>query len=291
MILPVALLDSITTFLRNKFSDRLSITGFQPLAGGSINHAGALLTTDGNFFLKFNSEHVYPGMFDAEARGLKLLATTAAINVPSVIDVLKAAQYQCIILSLVEHGTESKNFWPTFGHRLAQLHKHSQVAFGLDHDNYIGSLKQNNATSFDWIEFFIEKRLRAQLACSLASLDPSDVKNFELLFQRLPSILHKEKPALLHGDLWRGNVINDNGHPCLIDPAVYYGHREVDLAMTQLFGGFDPVFFEAYHEAFPLENGWRDRLHIYNLYALLVHFNLFGHSYLGQIRDILKRFV
>jgi fructosamine-3-kinase len=208
-----------------------------------------------------------------------------------VIGVVETAEYQALLLSFVEPSNTSRQFWETFGIQLAQLHEKSQPRFGLDHDNYIGSLHQRNQPHDYWPEFFIEERLCVQLTLATSNgVSSSLVKKFEVLFKQLPSLLPVEKPSLLHGDLWRGNLITETRLPCLIDPAVYFGHREVDLAMTQLFGGFDPIFLESYQGVFPLEKGWRDRLDLYNLYPLLVHLNLFGRSYEAKILNILKTF-
>jgi protein-ribulosamine 3-kinase len=290
MKLPVALLDAIQSFLRSKFSDRLVVHDFQSLSGGCINPGGKLRTTEGPFFVKWNAAEKYRNMFQAEARGLTLLASAAEMKTPTVIGVVETTEYQSLILSFVEHRAENDRFWETFGKGLANLHQHSQAKFGLDHDNYIGLLAQRNDPHHDWITFFIERRIRPQLTMSSMITDRYTAKKFESLFERLPSLLHSEKPSLLHGDLWRGNLISAVGDPCLIDPATYYGHREVDLAMTQLFGGFDSAFIESYHEVFPLEYAWRDRLDIYKLYPLLVHLNIFGDHYAGEIVNILNRF-
>ena len=157
----------------------------------------------------------------------------------------------------------------------------------------MGSLPQANTFHSDWSSFFIEERLEPQLVAARDSgyFSSHDDERFQRLFKSFPSICPAEKPSLVHGDLWSGNyIVSDEGRACLIDPAVYYGHREVDIAMTTLFGGFDPEFYSSYDEAFPMEKGWEDRLEIYNLYPLLVHLNLFGAGYLGSIERIIRRF-
>jgi fructosamine-3-kinase len=171
------------------------------------------------------------------------------------------------------------------------LHKNYGASFGLDHNNYIGSLKQQNNRKANWVEFFIEERLSVQLklACDYGRIDHALLKKFESLSVKASSIIPPEKPSLLHGDLWSGNIIADeNGQPCVIDPAVYYGHREAEIAFTKLFGGFDPEFYHAYQEQFPLPDGFAKRVDLYNLYPLLVHANLFGGSYLKQAISILN---
>jgi protein-ribulosamine 3-kinase len=233
-------------------------------------------------------------MFQAEAKGLHILGASETLRIPEVIHVGEEGSFQYLLLEYIDDGRKSPDFWESFGRGLAKMHKQSASRFGLDHNNYIGSLPQDNRESGSWIEFFIERRLRSQLAIALQNngLNKSAASDFDKLFAKLNSLLPDERPSLLHGDLWGGNLmIADNGEACLIDPAVYYGHREVDLAMTQLFGGFDSVFFESYNEEFPLLPGYRERLDLYNLYPLLVHVNLFGGGYAAQVMSVLRRFL
>ena len=161
----------------------------------------------------------------------------------------------------------------------------------MDHDNYIGSLKQSNTYYDDGVEFFINTRLVPQLE-KLNNLNNSSFfKKFDVLFNLLNEIIPVYQPSLLHGDLWSGNfLIDHNGHACIIDPAVYYGNREVDIAMTKLFGGFSEEFYSNYNNYFPMLNDWQERMPIWNLYPLLVHANLFGSSYLNQINSILNKY-
>lgn len=262
--------------------------------GGCINQGGRLKTIAGTFFLKWNSSKKFPSMFSAEANGLRLLKNADAIDIPSVIGVGEDEEQQFILLDYIEQRPQVQSYWKDLGSRLARLHKSTDVQFGLDHDNYIGSLQQSNRRRQSWIEFFIDERLNVQLRLAVDSgMAGSQMsKSFDSLYKRLPSLLHEETPALLHGDLWSGNIIaTEKGEPCLIDPAVYYGCREVDLAMTKLFGSFPTEFYEAYDETFPLHPGYEDRMDLYNLYPLLVHLNLFGAQYKNPITGILKRFV
>jgi len=269
------------------------VTAFAPASGGCINHGGRIATSGGRCFLKWNDLRKFPGMFYAEARGLSLLGKAEALRVPDVIHAGAAGDFQFILLEYIAAGARSRNYWRDFGAGLAALHMKSATEFGLDHDNYIGSLPQKNTLTSSWIEFFIEQRLEVQLqiARDEGRLGEGFSKKFEALFNRLSSLLPEEPPALLHGDLWGGNLMTTSeGEPCVIDPAVYYGNREADLAMTQLFGGFDPSYIDRYNEVHSLLPGYEARLDLYNLYPLLVHVNLFGGGYMGQVVSILNRF-
>ncbi len=278
---------------RRILGSSVSVERFQSVGGGCINHGGKLKTSSGDFFFKWNDAKKYPGMFEAEAKGLRILKQHAKIHIPEVIGWFEESPFQGIILEFVESKSKSRSYWTELGSQLASLHRNSSDVFGLDHPNYIGSLKQFNNASSSWITFFIEQRLEVQLNLAIDAdhFDRSIVKSFQKLYQELPSIFPNEKPALLHGDLWSGNVITtSDGKPCLIDPAIYYGHREAEISFTQLFGGFDDMFYHSYHENYALAPGFDDRIDIYNLYPLLVHVNLFGGSYVSQVKSIIKRF-
>jgi protein-ribulosamine 3-kinase len=262
--------------------------------GGCINHGGKLSTSRGNFFLKWNDIAKFPEMFKAECKGLLLLRQQNAIRIPKVIGVGENDTFQFLLLEFIEERTRSKNYWLQLGERLATLHRQHSIQFGLDHSNYIGSLLQSNNQNNSWIDFFIECRLDAQLKIALHSgaVDSTWIKKFESLYSKLTTLLPEERPSLLHGDLWSGNLlIDEKGEPCLIDPAVYYGNREADLAMTKLFGGFDTTFYHCYDEIFPLQQGYEERADIYNLYPLLVHVNLFGGSYKRSVENIVNKFI
>ncbi len=272
----------------------LRVNNFSFTGGGCINKGGRLATSKGDFFLKWNDAHKYPAMFLTEARGLQLLQKPACITVPNVILTGVEDEFQFIVLEFIESATQQSNYWQKLGEQLALIHSFRSTSFGLDHNNYIGSLPQRNTQMTNWIDFFIEQRLSVQLDLALRNdlVDNTIADRFQRLWSLLPSLLAVEEPSLLHGDLWSGNLITDrDGNPCVIDPAVYFGHREADLAFTCLFGGFDTTFYDSYMSALPLEKDYNDRFDLYNLYPLLVHVNLFGRSYLGQVVSILSRFV
>lgn len=292
--IPDQIKSGVSLFFQRKLNQDIVIEKFLPCAGGCINSGGKLVTSLGSFFIKWNDAEKYPGMFDAEAKGLSLLAKNNSIRIPELIGCAEHDFYQFIIMEFIESKSRSSNHSEVLGQSLAHLHKNYSSLYGLDHNNYIGSLPQFNDQKKSWLEFFISQRLDAQLKIGRDSgaIGISVIKNFEDLYKKLPHILIEEKPSLIHGDLWLGNLIQDeNGNPCLIDPATYFGNREVDLAMTQLFGGFNDSFYQSYKNEFPLAPGFQERMDIYNLYPLLVHVNLFGQGYLSQVNSTLKSFI
>lgn len=261
------------------------------LSGGCINDCYVVDAAKSRFFIKYNLTGKFPGMFDAEEKGLELLRNADCIYIPEVIYNGEADIYSFLALEFVESGQQTENFWENFGKNMAKLHRVRETFFGLDHNNYIGSLPQKNKKHSSWGEFVATERFQplVQQSFDLGLLSREDIKAFEILSGNIGNIIPEEKPALLHGDLWSGNFItNSIGEACLIDPAVYFGHREMDIAMTKLFGGFSPAFYRSYNDENPLENGWEKRVEINQLYPLLVHLILFGVSYAAQIRHILK---
>jgi protein-ribulosamine 3-kinase len=292
-MIPAIITQKITEWFRANQGTECKIASTSPLSGGCINQSFLLETTQGRFFLKYNQASRYPGMFVTEERGLQLLKDAGEIKVPEPLLTGEAGEYSFFLQEYIWQAAFAADFWRDFGRKLARLHRHHHTIFGLDHDNYIGSLHQSNLPHGDWVSFFIEERLERQLKTGIeeGKLSRNIIKNFARLYQRLPDILPAEPASLVHGDLWSGNFITDSrGDPCLIDPAVYYGHREVDLAMTKLFGGFSVSFYEAYQEEFKLEPGWRERIDIFNLYPLLVHVNLFGGGYVASVESVVRRF-
>lgn len=267
---------------------------FEFCSGGCINQGGKLSTDREDFFIKWNDHKKYPHMFEAEAKGLSTLREPQCIDVPQVIATGQAGDFQYIVMQFIEDNGKATDFWTKLGEQLASLHRNYSPAFGLDHDNFIGSLQQINTPRENWIDFFIHNRLEVQLklATDQGHVGREVTNNFQLLYKKFPEILPVERPALLHGDLWSGNLItNAQGAPCLIDPAVYYGNREAEIAFTMLFGGFAPAFYQSYEDNYPFFPGFSARSNVYNLYPLLVHFNLFGGGYLSQVVSILRHFV
>ncbi len=292
-MLPDALHREIETVLRENTFLHHTINRVLPVGGGCINDAHVVATDKGRFFVKYNHARRYPGMFEAEARGLEVLKNAGELSVPEVIGTGQADDQAFLILEYIDSRPQEKNFWENFGRGLARLHKHSNQHFGLNHSNYIGSLPQRNAFSESWTDFFIKERIRPQLQLSRESgkTDKELEKKFERLFARLGEFFPAEPPALLHGDLWSGNYMTGSqGQAVIIDPAIYYGHRYMDLGMSKLFGGFAPEFYRAYHDEYPLDPNWQQGIEIANLYPLMVHVNLFGGGYLGSVNSILGGF-
>jgi len=272
------------------------VADVRSLAGGDINQAYEIRLGDGQrLFAKTNARSPR-GMFAAEARGLAWLAEAGALRIPHVVAVSEAdAAAQFLVLELIETGRPARDFDERLGQGLAELHRVGAPAFGVDHDNFIGRLPQSNAPEATWPAFYRMRRLEPQLrqAVDAGLASPRMRQGFQRLFAALDGLVGPaEPPARLHGDLWGGNLLCDaDGAPCLIDPAVYGGHREVDLAMMRLFGGFGSRVFAAYEEAWPLADGAAQRVPLYQLYPLMVHVNLFGGGYVGSVESALAGLV
>lgn len=284
-MIPSEIKRRIITQLGNALNTTITVNGESSIVGGCINNAIKINTNKGDFFVKWNTNSK-ANMFQSEYNGLKVLKDTNTIRIPNVL----CFDDDFLILEFIPPSNPNNAFWEVFGQKLALMHKQTHSKFGLDFDNYIGSLYQDNTQNKNWTEFFIQNRLQAQL--SIGNFSGTLLSDFDKLFQKLPNLFPNEKPVLLHGDLWSGNFLAKNGDtPMLIDPAIYYGNREMDIAMSKLFGGFNSDFYFAYNESRPLENGWEERIQICNLYPLLVHVNLFGGGYINQVKNILSYYV
>ncbi len=267
------------------------IASVHPLGGGCINDARVLATSSGpQLFLKQN--HAIPAdMFAREAEGLcELGSVSGAPRVPQVY--LHAPGF--LLLEYLTPEPRNPRCWEIFGQQMAALHLHTHAQFGFDADNYIGSMLQPNPRYVDGFAFFAEQRLhfQAKLAHRSRLLPSSDLQRVEKLCQRLPELIPSQPASLLHGDLWSGNIhLGPGGLACLIDPAVYYGWGEADLAMANLFGSLPSEFYAVYESLCPLTPGYRKRFDLYNLYHLLNHLNLFGSGYLLQVQGILNHYI
>ncbi len=268
------------------------------VTGGDINEAYRVELSDRRqVFVKAN--HRAPlEMFETEAQGLDWLRAANAIRVPEVLALgalRQGGDGGFLVLEWLEPGRPGPRFDERFGQGLANLHRYGAAGFGFVRDNFIGRLPQCNRRYDRFREFFVEQRLLAQftLAVRNGHFDAATQCRFEQLLGRLDRLLGAEEPpARLHGDLWSGNyLVGPEGVPCLIDPAVYGGHREIDLAMMRLFGGFAERVFDAYAADYPLSPGHRERLHLMQLYPLLVHVNLFGGGYVASVRRIIDEYL
>lgn len=277
--------------LNAKLSKSLTFNWY-PISGGSINTTYKITANNYSFFIKVNTITVFKNGFNEEVLGLQFLKANGAIT-PKVILEGKFDSYIYLILSYIDSAVHKPQFWESFALQLANLHQHKGKQFGLEYDNFMGQLAQKNTYCTNFSTFFTENRLQpqVQLAVEKGLLQTKDIQSFERLYKQLPSIFPVEEPSAIHGDLWSGNFIATvNNKVVFIDPAVYYGHREVDVSMSLLFGGFSELFYQIYKEVCPLEKGFSKRKDIYNLYPLLIHLNLFGKSYLKSIQTIVSRF-
>ena len=270
------------------------ISKVNAVSGGDISKAYCVHTSTQRFFLKVNESAIALGMFLAEKKGLENINLAKTIKAPEVIHCGQHESSSYLLLEFIESKNPTSKEFEALGHQLADLHTFSVGdSFGWKQDNFIGSLPQSNKDHPDWTLFYIHERLLPQLkmAKEKGLLNSSDIPCESNLVQGCRQFFPKAKPALLHGDLWSGNyLISAQGIPYLIDPALYFGHHEVDLAMSQLFGGFSSSFYAAYAEQIPAETLQDERKDIYQLYYLLVHLNLFGRTYYHSVKQLLKTY-
>lgn len=275
------------------FGQGIDLLDMERVGGGSINMTYKLELTNGCVFVKMNGAEWADDMFTKEVFGLNSLRDHGSLTTPEVLGKTQVGQESYLFLEYFEPMSKSSSYWQDLGVGLAALHKTTAEKFGLDYDNYIGSLHQSNKSTSLWLDFFINSRLSpmVKLATDNGLLSMNEAQQFDQLFDTMHDLIPIESPALVHGDLWSGNIHQDGaGAPVLLDPAIYFGHREMDLSFTLLFGGFDEVFYQSYHDAYPLTPGFRLRQRLHNLYPLLVHLNLFGRTYWPRIRETLNRF-
>jgi len=233
-------------------------------------------------------------MFLSEFDGLALLSKSSNFIIPHVFGTAEQNSTTYLLMKLIESGRRTDKFWEQLGQSLAALHRNQAKQFGYHQPNFIGSLPQANNYMDTWSDFFISQRMNPMIALARDQqlVDRSFIIKFDRAMARIVEEMPIEPGSLLHGDLWSGNLMVDGeGRPTLIDPAVYYGHREMDLAFSRMFGGFSEEFYSSYHNAFPLAPGFENRVPLYNLYPQLVHLNLFGMSYFGSIDHTIKRFI
>jgi fructosamine-3-kinase len=263
----------------------------RPVGGGSVNQAYALVDGSTYYFVKIN-QATRLAMFAAEALGLREIAATQTMQVPKPIcwGTVDGSAY--IVLEWLDLGYGTHRTWQLMGQNLAAMHRITQAqGFGWSQSNTIGFIPQLNPWTTDWIEFFAQQRIGYQL--QLARQRGGQFPQSDRLLDKIPQLLdHQPQPALVHGDLWSGNAAaTQREQPVIFDPATYYGDREVDLAMTELFGGFPSEFYQSYNQAFPLEPGYDRRKTLYNLYHILNHFNQFGGGYESQANRMIAELV
>ncbi len=283
-MLPIALTNALTQTLSRVTQAPLTFQAASPISGGDINQAYKLTfrtqTTDCFYFIKLNQADGL-SMFEAEAAGLTQIAQTQTIRVPTPICSGVHENYAYLVLEHLPIVPLTDRTRHELGRKLAELHLASgSTAFGWQQNNTIGSTPQPNPWTTNWAEFWQGSRIGYQL--DLALQKGGRFKYGDRLLAHIPEILqtHSPKPSLVHGDLWGGNAgALATGEPVIFDPAVYWGDREVDLAMTELFGGFGAAFYQGYEAVYPIEPGFAKRKSLYNLYHILNHYNLFGGSY------------
>jgi len=285
------ILKIISREISNSTGKTLQLSATQRLAGGSINQTIKASSADTDYFIKLNGAELLD-MFKAETAGLQELRQAQAISVPEVICSGSSNEYAWLVLEYIPLGGGNAASFSAAGNALAQLHRKLHNQFGWHRDNTIGSTLQINAYRDDWISFWQQNRLAYQIKLAkINGYSGEVISNVERLIESASDLLsHSPLASLLHGDLWSGNLSFDTaGKPVIYDPAVYYGDREADLAMTELFGGFSQHFYAAYQDAWPMSPGYNVRKVFYNLYHILNHMNLFGGGYHQQAVSMSQR--
>ncbi len=286
--------DQIAKHIAEITGEKFQIQNRQSVGGGCINQGYAIASRQQTYFIKLNRA-ADAEMFEAEAEGLQQMWDTHTIRVPRPICWGAEGESAYIVLEWLDlNGRGSDRAAAEMGRQLAAMHRQSLgTQFGWDMNNTIGSTPQMNPWTSNWAEFWTTHRIGYQL--QLAQRKGGHFTHSDRLLAAIPEILadHHPQPSLVHGDLWGGNAaVTATGEPVIFDPATYYGDREVDIAMTELFGGFSSAFYQGYNEVWPLEPGYQKRKTLYNLYHILNHFNLFGGSYAAQanrmIQDLLS---
>lgn len=283
-------LDFIAAAIGARTGIPFTAVSVKPVSGGSIHRAWHLDDGLRHYFVKTGKVGTAP-MFAAEAQGLQALSATAVVPTPTFITLGQTVTEAFLVLEHLELAPLNQTGGARLGAALAQLHRISGNSFGWADDNFIGSTPQNNAPHSSWPYFFGERRLRPQLERALQNgMDRTLVTKGYGVIERIGGLFidYRPAPSLLHGDLWSGNAAqSSNSLPVIFDPACYYGDREADIAMAELFGGFPLSFYAAYRAAWPLDRGYETRKPLYNLYHILNHFNLFGSAYLGQAQRMI----
>mgnify|MGYP003406557920 FL=1 len=280
----------IAQAISRETEQEFAIAKTKSVSGGCINQGYQVSSKDRTYFVKLNDVSKVD-MFAAEALGLKQMYATKTITVPQPVCWGTAANSSYLVLQWLDLGGGSNQSWTEMGRQLAAMHRvGTSQDFGWSRNNTIGSTPQINTWMDNWADFFAEQRIGYQL--ELAKRRGGNFPESNRVVDLVRNKLAEWQPpvSLVHGDLWSGNAaISSDGAPIILDPATYYGDRETDLAMTELFGGFPTAFYNGYNEAWELDSGYRQRKSIYNLYHVLNHFNLFGGGYASQAKTIIQR--
>lgn len=263
------------------------LVSYHSVAGGDINEAYLVQTESSRYFMKMNTRKNL-NMFVQEQKGIEAIASTHAIGCPHILQCGAGKHRSYLLMDVIDSEKRIPFYWQTFAAQLHAMHSYDVGdMYGFGSNNYIGSTPQINTFCSSWIAFFRDYRLRPMIKRNKENLSSSDLESLESIISNLDKLLvEPEHPSLVHGDLWSGNVLTGNdGKAWLIDPACYYGDAEVDLAMTELFGGFPKEFYDAY----PIKDGYTQRKEVYNLYHLLNHLYLFGYGYYGALMHSVEK--
>lgn len=266
------------------------IISINPVSGGDIANSYLVTTNSNPVFLK--THHNFK-LLEAEKIGLETIFKSNTVKTPEILGFSNLGSITFLALEWIDSKAPNSKDFSKLGIQLAKLHQQTNNSFGFESDNFIGSLHQSNALKASWNDFYIEERLipQMQLAHQKGLLKQSEIPDEHSMKSICEKYFKNVKPSLLHGDLWSGNyLISDLGIPYLIDPSVYYGHSEIDIAMSKLFGGFGPEFYSEYHKIIPKDKFTEERIELYQLYYLLVHLNLFGNSYYSSVKNTLKKY-
>lgn len=281
--------------LSELYGSSVRLNGSKAVGGGCINHALKMNTSAGDYFLKWNSS-ASGDMFLKESAGLnEMRMSGSSLIIPKVIWSKEADDFPGLLLmEYLQPSTNTFGFDEQLGRGIAQLHRKTASAFGFHHPNYCGSTVQDNTWTASWPEFFADRRIWAlvQKLKVKRQLSSFELHTYEKLVDKIPALLsHRTVPSLIHGDLWSGNYMYTLLGPALIDPACSYADREMELGMMKLFGGFSPEVWEAYQEEFPLQDGWKERNRLYQLYHVLNHYLIFGVSYKQHALEIAEEYL
>lgn len=272
----------------------IQIYSFHHEGGGEINQSYKVIADKGVFYVKVHDSSKYPKLFEREMFGLQTLRKTHTVEVVEPFGITEMAGMNFFFTDYVESAPESQNFWSDLGERLAHLHMNSNRYFGFQEDNFIGNQIQINHRSGNWGQFFIRNRLlpNVRTASENQMLNDREIRKFDKYFSMVEVLFPEEEPSLIHGNLWREHImVGSKGNAVVSNPSCYFGHREMDIAMTMSVGQFPEAFYEAYHATFPLEKEWKTRIEFCLMYYHLVNLNTYGSPYLSNVLDNLNKWV